>query len=1073
MLRRIRSLNLKTKIKIASIGQSGIYNNALTDTDPDTIFLDPEQGMNAHTFIHEAVHAAISNVLSNPNHPLTKQFQKFFISVQDRLGAAYGATDLQEFAAELMGNPSFQAILKTIKTPKSDSMFTRIIRSIAEFFGFADTRVGKALLETTAFSRGVQFLNDAIDITNDVPPTEAEQLFLSMGKNISKVISKVNNAMPAFAGRKVEETKNFLSNLSGSEVQQLAFNLLRLDNIYDMYKKELPSTKMLLDALEKRVGQEEKDVTRASENYKKFVKVQEQHAAAMRVLNDLAIDISDAQVDVLQSFQPRMIPTDRWNKMSQRQKDEFVAAENKRRQEHAKLKQRFDVLPEEVKDLYKTIRTEYDAAFKRYRSILEEAAKGSPALLAKLREEFTINQPLAGYIPYLRYGDYWLEFTDPKTNEPTSMAFESIRERDQFVASELKGVPHQKYEKLENIAFNEKNIPPTHFLNNVVNKLRSEGASDAQINGVYQAYLAAFPAESIAKQFMKRKGTRGMERDIVRGYSDLMVRWSRKLANSEYLPQIDRALAQIAQEGEAYQRNAPDGAPAIGAAVKNIESQKEFFHNPTYNNLVSGATQASFFMYMAGNISSAIINLTSLPLMVYPLLTGKFGWMDVPSVMLQAGRTAMNDWSKIDKYKKLYETLDSHGQLKHTMAREILEGRRQKTEDFTGIKARIMDGLAIPFSVTERYNRGATAIAAFDLAIKNGMNEQQAIDYALETVKTAHTSGMAATGPKWMQNSLGRIFFTFKSFIWNSAYVLARAFYQAFKGEKPEIREAARRQLIATYGMATVFVGVKGMPFYGAVSVLAEMLASMFGDDDEPFDFNAFLRELLPTFLYKGLFNYATNLEVANRAGIATDLVFRDDPRGVAENGYVLSAMQQAFGPVGSILVNSGRALELFKDGNYWRSIETLSPSFVRNGMKGVRYLNEGALTLKGDPVDEDIGVYNSMMQVVGFSPADLSNRYEMLQSGKGFEREVEKRRRDALRLYDMAARSGDAELMGEVRERIQSFNEKHPKYRITQDSLVRSRKAREAAEKDMIYGVRFNKNLRAEIKEKFFEDEE
>ncbi|NBS71755.1 PLxRFG domain-containing protein, partial [bacterium] len=348
----------------------------------------------------------------------------------------------------------------------------------------------------------------------------------------------------------------------------------------------------------------------------------------------------------------------------------------------------------------------------------------------------------------------------------------------------------------------------------------------------------------------------------------------------------------------------------------------------------------------------------------------------------------------------------------HTMAREVLEGRRQTTSEFIGLKARIMDGLAIPFSVTERYNRSATAIAAFDLAMKSGMTEQQAIDYALETVKTAHTSGMAATGPRWMQTPLGRVFFTFKSFLWNSAYVMARAFHQAFKGEKPEIREAARRQLLATYGMATVFTGVKGMPFYGAISMFAEMLASLFGDDDEPFDFNAFLRDVLPMFLYKGIFNYLTNLEVANRAGIATDLVFRDDPRGVAEHGYVLSAMQQAFGPVGSVAVNSGRAVELFKDGHIERSIETISPSFVRNGMKGARYLVEGAVTLKGDPVDEDIGAYNSLMQVIGFSPADLSNKYEMLQSAKGFEREVEKRRRDALRLYDMAARSGDTELM-------------------------------------------------------------
>lgn len=1065
VLRRLRSLNLKTKIKIAPIGQSGIYNNPLNETDPDTIFLDPEQGMNAHTFIHEALHAAISNVLENRSHPLTKQFTKFFISIQDRLGAAYGATDLQEFAAELISNPSFQAVLKTIKAPKSENMFVRIMQTIAEFLGFPP--------KTTAFEKSLNFINDAIDITNDVPATAAQRLFLGDGKNQSEFVQDVAQAQPSLAGKTLEDTRNFLSNLSGSDVQRLAFGLLRLDNIYNLYKKELPSIKMLLDALEKRVGSEEKFIGHASENFKRFAKIQKQHPAAMRALNNLAIEISDAQVNVLaDKFELRLIDRAAWEKMTDKQRDDYQMVEAQRKRDYNVLKPRFDALPKEVKDVYRAIRKDYDASFARYRAILEQAAEGSPALLAQLREEFTLKQPLIGYVPYRRFGDFWLEFIDPDTDAPVAMAFDSIRERDQFAARELKGIDHQKYEKLENIVFNQNNIPPTHFLSDIVKKLRSQGASEAQINSVYQSYLAAFPAESIAKQFMKRTGVRGMEKDIVRSYNDLMVRWGRKLANSEYLPQIDRALMQIAQEGQAHQRNT-GGDPAVGAAVQNILSQSVFFHNPTYGTLVSGATQLSFFEFMAGNISSAIINLTSLPLMVFPLLTGKFGWADVMPAMLTAGRTAMNDWGKMARYKKLYDTLDEHGQLKHTMAREVLEGRRQKTEDYTGLKARIMDGLAIPFSVTERYNRGATAIAAFDLAKKNGMTDEQAIDYALELVKTAHTSGMAATGPRWMQAPLGRIFFTFKSFIWNSAYVLARAFYQSFKGETPKIREAARHQLLATYGMATVFTGVKGMPFYGAVSVLAEMLNTIFGDDDEPFDFDEFMRDVFGEFLYKGAFNYFTNLEVANRAGLATDLVFRDDPRGVAEHGYVLSALQQLFGPVGSIAVNSGRAVEMFKQGHYERAVETIAPSFVRNGMKGARYLSEGALTLKGDPVDEDINAYNSLMQVIGFAPADLSNRYEMLQMAKGFERKVELRRRDALRLYDIAVRSGDTELMEEVRDRIQSFNEKYPKYRITQDSLRRSQRAREAAEKDMIYGVRFNKNLRGEIKERFFEDEE
>jgi hypothetical protein len=439
--------------------------------------------------------------------------------------------------------------------------------------------------------------------------------------------------------------------------------------------------------------------------------------------------------------------------------------------------------------------------------------------------------------------------------------------------------------------------------------------------------------------------------------------------------------------------------------------------------------------------------------------------------MMNASKVAINGMEKDARYKKLYEVMMSHGQLEHTMAREVLEGRRQKTTEFTGLKARILDGLSIPFAATERYNRSTTAVAAYDLARQNGMNEDEAIRYALTTTKDIHTSGLAATAPKWMQNPIGRVFFTFKSFTWNSAFIMARAFHQAFKGETPAVQRAARRQLLGIYGMAMAFGGAKGMPFYGAVSTLATMIQALFGDDDEPFDFNEEMRDFFGELLYKGAFNYVTNLELSNRVGIATDLLYRDDPRGVAEHGYVLSAMQQMFGPAGSYAVNVGNGIKMMKEGHVERGVEALMPSFVRNGMKGMRYMGEGALTLKGDPVDEDINAYNSLMQVIGFSPADLSSNYEKTSAAKAYEKEVGARRVRLLNLHDMAKTSGDSDLLAETKEQIQSFNEKHPKDKITGDTLHKSEVSRKAAEKNMINGVTFNKKLRDEIQEKFFED--
>jgi hypothetical protein len=324
-----------------------------------------------------------------------------------------------------------------------------------------------------------------------------------------------------------------------------------------------------------------------------------------------------------------------------------------------------------------------------------------------------------------------------------------------------------------------------------------------------------------------------------------------------------------------------------------------------------------------------------------------------------------------------------------------------------------------------------------------------------------------------MQNSIGRVFYTFKSFVWNSAFVTARAFHQAAKGANKADRDAARRQLLAMYGMTFAFAGLRGMPFYGAINTMSEMLAALFGDEDEPFDFEQFLRDSVGDFTFKGPTNYLTNLELAARAGTANDLVFRDDPRFIAEHGYMLYALTQILGPLGSLGVNLERGVNQFNDGNIWRSIETVTPAAIRNGMKGFRFLTEGATTMDGNPVMEDINAWNSLTQVIGFAPADLSNTYERLQAAKGFEREVLARRTNLTRLYDMAQKAGDSDMMDTARERIGRFNEAHPTLRITGDTLRRSQRAREAAEREMISGVRFNKNLRARIQSEFFDDEE
>jgi hypothetical protein len=823
-----------------------------------------------------------------------------------------------------------------------------------------------------------------------------------------------------------------------------------LDNINEIYGAQLPSLQKLIDALEQRNGMQEKRIKQINENYKRFSEVAQKRPKDMERMNDMAYDARLAQVD----------PIDPNFKPSASQQAEYT-----------KLKQIYNSLHSDVQEVYRTIRKEYNDAINEYEDTLINSVE-DPSVRQKLKAEYEARKRQIAYIPFLRSGDFWIEYDE--NGQRAAQAFPSERERARFINTQLKGKPHRTYKHIDEAQFTQGSLPPGSFIVNVMNELNKQGASDQLKNSVYQSYLALFPAESLAKNFMKADNVRGMERDIVRGYGETMIKWARKLSASKYNPEIDRALRSTALEGEAAE-TAQTGSGAF-AAAQNVIDQASFFHNPTYGALVSATTTFSYFNYIAGNISSALLNLTTLPMFSWSILGAKHGFDKASTALFNGSKVTINYIfnDKVPaKYQQLFDELTNHAQLEHTLAREVLEGRRQTTSEFSGVKARIMDGLSIPFVKTEVLNRGATAVAAYDLGKASGMNDADAIRYAIDTTKKINTSGLSATAPRYMQHPAGRVFFTFKSFIWNSAYVVARAFHQSFKGETPAIQREARRQLLGIYGMTMAFAGIKGLPFMGAASTLSTMINALFGDEDEPFDLDTEMRAFFGDLLYKGGFNYATNIELSNRAGVANDLIFRDDPRSVNEHGYVLTAMSQLFGPIGSFAIGAGRGAELVGQGEVLRGIESMVPSFVRNGMKGMRYMQEGALNLKGEPVVEDVSAYNALMQIIGFGPADLSAAYEKISMQKEYERDVLTRRSQLLNKYDMAKKAGDFELEREVRADIEDFNKarKDPKARITPETLRRSQTARKAYEENTINGVRFNKSLMPEIEDLLDED--
>ena len=161
-----------------------------------------------------------------------------------------------------------------------------------------------------------------------------------------------------------------------------------------------------------------------------------------------------------------------------------------------------------------------------------------------------------------------------------------------------------------------------------------EDASEATKDAIYQTYLSMFPATSLARNFMKSENIKGGSLDAAAVYGDMMIKWSRKLGDTMYIPKIDAAVKYFEEKGQ-YSSN-----PHIVAASRNIVDKAEFLRNPTYAPIASMLTSFSYSTFLLGNVSSGVVNLSALGLMTYPLIGGEYGYPQTAGYMKIGAKVA-------------------------------------------------------------------------------------------------------------------------------------------------------------------------------------------------------------------------------------------------------------------------------------------------------------------------------------------------------------------------------------------------------------------------------------------------
>ena len=208
-----------------------------------------------------------------------------------------------------------------------------------------------------------------------------------------------------------------------------------------------------------------------------------------------------------------------------------------------------------------------------------------------------------------------------------------------------------------------------------------------------------------------------------------------------------------------------------------------------------------------------------------------------------------------------------------------------------------------------------------------------------------------------------------------------------------------------------------------------------------------------------------------------TDMWWRDTKRNQDEVTNTQNAIINLLGPSVGMIVNSAEAVKRFNDGHVERAFETIAPAAIKNIMAGSRLASEGALTMKGDTLLEDISAKEAFLQMLGFTPERLAQRQAANIEAKAMEVAIDARKQDLLNFLAMAYDAGDGDAVDAVLDKIVAFNDANPEKAIRASTIRNSmqKRAEVRARADAAGGLRVNKAFlnRAEEMTAYADDED
>jgi len=921
------------------------------------VLLDADSGLTFDTLLHELMHAATVNevFLKKTPTPMRARLEKLFNEARPLLGSVLGTENLMEFVAEAFSNPAFQAELAALH-PKGRrfSAFDRFLHEVTNFIrrivglptkaptnalDVVDQMVfqlmtspidsdGVGSMRKIATPEGATVtLNRIADMAGSFPPRTAE-FAQEFGDEASRVMSGLSDTAK----------RGVLGFMGMQAVADVAKNL-EIEGAYD-----LQMAMQQLDAASIKSDSEVDSVLKVMTDWLKT------HGARKPMFDKVVTQSTRYQVD------PALSP--------EQAKKKYGSSPEKMRV-YADLQKDWNAIGPEGRSLYNLMRALYRKQYLQLRKALEgkiDIALGSnPELASEVKKSiyakfFDMNK-IEPYFPLARKGDFWLEYSafDPETNttEPVKEVFESPRARDRAMA-ELQSFPGIVKDQTGKPVFNlytsldiveRGRTPDSLFVKDTISIIRanlanqgvSKEISDEIQQEITRMFVEALPETSFARSLQRRKGTKGYIEDSFEAFRLKAYSLGRQGVRHTYSNRIRAVTEGIRNQG----KNIDD--PNKIAMIRELVDRADFATNPphsAFEQAIQTVNRAAFTFTIGFNVSSALVNLASIPTVVAPYLAGRYGIggtalqisnayklflnsgmsrnLELPAKYMGQSQVEVAATPSIDNYFVLKEA--EGGTAEYVLRDDVPEKLRAELADlgplvdvaakngqlnrsifYDSIGAEEVGrsrGLADKFAAysgflfhnVERANRQVALVAAYKLELarmrsrptkaERGLTDAQMMQRAAESAvyQTTETSGGAtlATASRFSQKGIGRAALMFKNYGLTLFYLQMKLAKQVVFGSKDPEFTPEMRQAAFKQLLG---IQLSSFALAGVSGVPVFGGAAMIANaflGDDEEDAEMITRRYLGEGLYKGFLSEALGVDISSRIGL-TGLLIREN----------------------------------------------------------------------------------------------------------------------------------------------------------------------------------------------------